>query len=465
MKTQAQKTPAAGTAAGPIPGTRTSEAYIRQIAGLAYFWAWPMVNVYNRFLTYQKLPGPGLAGGALPVAPPNQLCMLHDYITPDERAVACPNQDVVYGQMVLDLDADSVVIQVPDFGDRFYVYQIVDQRTDGFGEIGKMYGTKPGFYMFAGSKWDGKTPKGINAVFQCPTRHGMVIPRAFMNNTDDDRKAIQPVINQIAAYPLSQFDGKMKITNWVDAQVFPAGDSGSGEVKWVKPELLFSQLGDVLDAVPPLPGEEGLYQQFRALLDLAKADVKVKAILDDVAVSAENDVVGPLLQFRNYGVPLPANWTTQNNGAQFGTDYYTRTAVAKSNILVNKPTETKYFYQDLDADGNRLNGKNNYTFTLAKGQAPPVNGFWSLTLYNEHHFFHPNDLKRYSLGTKNHDSVKANSDGSVTLYIGANSPGADKESNWLTAPDGDFSLYVRSYWPKKEILDGKWTPPAVEKQK
>src|SRR5215468_2314372 len=109
MKTQLAA--AASTVAGPMPGTRTSEAYIRQIGGLAYFWAWPMVNVYNRFLTYQKLPGPGLAGGALPVAPPNQLGMLHDYITPEERAVACPNQDVVYGQSVLVLDREPVVIQ------------------------------------------------------------------------------------------------------------------------------------------------------------------------------------------------------------------------------------------------------------------------------------------------------------------------------------------------------------------
>jgi hypothetical protein len=100
--------------------------------------------------------------------------------------------------------------------------------------------------------------------------------------------------------------------------------------------------------------------------------------------------------------------------------------------------------------------------TFPKGQLPPVKGFWSLTLYNEHHFFHPNDLKRYSLGTKN-KTLKPNGDGSLTLYVQAGPPEEGKRTNWLPAPKGDFSLYVRCYWPEDAITDGKWTPPAVTK--
>jgi hypothetical protein len=164
---------------------------------------------------------------------------------------------------------------------------------------------------------------------------------------------------------------------------------------------------------------------------------------------------------RNYGLPLPHNWTTIINGAEFGTDYYTRTAVAKSNILVNKPNETRYFYQDLDAAGQRLRGDRNYRVTFAKDQLPPVRGFWSMTLYNEHHFFHPNDLKRYSLGTKNNKTLQRGADGSLTLYVGATPPPGDLQSNWLPAPSGEFSLYVCSYWPEVAISEGRWTPPAV----
>jgi hypothetical protein len=117
---------------------------------------------------------------------------------------------------------------------------------------------------------------------------------------------------------------------------------------------------------------------------------------------------------------------------------------------------------DNDSAGSQLNGQNAYAITFAKGQTPPVKGFWSLTLYNDVHLFNPNRLGRYSLGTKN-KTLKYNPDGSLTLYASAKSPGADKESNWLPAPSGTFSLYIRAYWPDKAILDGTWTPPTIEK--
>jgi hypothetical protein len=155
-------------------------------------------------------------------------------------------------------------------------------------------------------------------------------------------------------------------------------------------------------------------------------------------------------------------WNSTVNGAAFGTDYLNRTATAKSNMFENSPAETKYIYTDDDSEGKQLNGSNTYEITFTKGQVPPVKGFWSLTLYNEEHFFHPNPLKRYSLGTKNRN-LKYNQDGSLTLYAGAKSPGADKENNWLPAPEGHFSLYIRAYWADQAILDGQWKPPVIEK--
>jgi hypothetical protein len=126
----------------------------------------------------------------------------------------------------------------------------------------------------------------------------------------------------------------------------------------------------------------------------------------------------------------------------------------------NAPEETRYIYTDFDSDGKRLNGVNEYTVTFAKDATPPVNGFWSMTLYNSEHLFEPNKLNRFSLGTKS-KSMAYNSDGSLTLYFQSASPGVDKESNWVPAPTGDFSLYIRAYWPKSEILDGTWLPPVI----
>jgi hypothetical protein len=449
---------------GPVPGTRLSEGYVALMARSIYFWGWPMMNLHSRKVTFAKLPGQGYLGGILPVAPPNYLTMLTDYVDPNERAVACPNQDVVYGLSVLDFSKEPVVVQVPDFKDRFWVYQVVDQRTDSFAQFGKMYGTKPGFYLLTGPGWKGTTPSGIAGVFHATTEVGAVIPRVFKESTAEDTQAVQPMVAQIAMYPLSKFTGQMQTTEWAKLPKFPSPGGGSAETKWVDPNTFFDELGDVLNEVPPLPGEESMYADIHRILDAAQKDPKLKAALVAGANDADKNIVTPLFQFHNYGLPLPNNWTTQKNGAAFGTDYYTRTAVAKSNIFVNAQNETKYFYQDLDSASGRLNGAHSYTVTFPSGQLPPVKGFWSLTMYNEHHFFEPNKLVRYSLGTKNKDLQKG-ADGSLTIYVSSTPPSADKMSNWLPSPKGDFSLYIRSYWPEDAILNGSWTPPAVLKVK
>ncbi|KAF0811985.1 hypothetical protein IGB42_03527 [Andreprevotia sp. IGB-42] len=341
---------------------------------------------------------------------------------------------------------------------------MVDIRSDSFADLGKMYGTKPGFYLLVGPDWQGKVPKGISKVFRASTNTGFVIPRVFQNDSATDKAAVQSVLAGVDMYPLSQYTGKAKQVDWAGIKHFPAQASADGgETRWVDPNKFFDELPAVLKDARPLPGEAARYAQVLAVLAAAKQDPALKAAMVDEATKAESELVSPLLQFRNYGLQLPSHWSTVSNGAQFGTDYFTRTAVAKSNIFVNKQNETKYFYQDLDAAGARLNGAGRYTLTFARGQLPPVRGFWSVTLYSAEHFFAPNDLKRYSIGTKN-KALKPNADGSLTIYVQPDSPGADKESNWLPAPQGDdFSLYIRAYWPEAAAGDGRWTPPAVLK--
>ncbi|RAI69477.1 hypothetical protein DOZ80_15155 [Pseudomonas fluorescens] len=449
---------------GPVAGTKVTEPYVRMLAREAYFWAWPMANIFNRRQAFKDLPGPGLMGDIVPVAPINRLSMLSDYIDPAQRLVACPNQDVVYGAGSIALDLEPVVLQVPDFDGRFWVYQVVDLRSDSFAELGKMYNTQPGFYLLVGPDWNGKVPPGITRVYRSRTNTGFVIPRVFQDDTAADRLAVQPALSGIDMYPLSQYDGKIKKRDWKKQPKFPAqAADGNAETRWVVPEKFFDELPALLKDAKPLPGEEVRYAQMAVLGAIAKADPQLRAAMIDEAKKADSEVIDPLLQFRNFGLQLPDHWSTVSNGAAFGTDYFSRTAVARSNIFVNRQKETKYFYQDLDENGLRLNGRYDYSVTFAKRNLPPVRGFWSLTLYNEHHFFAPNDLKRYSIGTKN-KSLQTNPDGSLTLYVQSESPGKDKESNWLPSPrDAGFSLYIRAYWPESDALDGQWTPPAVVK--
>ena len=450
----------AGDVAVAAMGVIMHDEYVKAVGRMAYLWAWPMVNMINRRFAITKAPEPGRLNGVLPCAPRGQLAMLFDYIDPGQNFIACPNQDVVYGLGFFALDEEPVIAQVPDFGDRFWVYSLYDARTDQFAEIGKPYQTPPGFYLLVGPNWKGDTPSGVTGIVRSPTSLASAIPRTFMDDTAEDRKAIQPVINQIVFYPLDDFDGTMKTKDWSKAPAIPGPKSEGGETKWVLPEKFFDQLGAVLDSVPPLPGEEALYSQFRLLLDSAAKDAAIKEVLGETAVDAERTIIEPFFEWKHNGRPAGNGWNRSTNNARWGVDYFNRAGTAKSNMFDNAPNETQYFYTDYDSSGGRLEGARNYEVTFTAGQEPPVNGFWSLTLYNEHHFFHPNRLKRYSLGTKN-KSLKRNRDGSLTLYCGAKSPGADRESNWLPAPEGHFSLYIRAYWGQQGILDGSWQPPPI----
>ena len=216
---------------------------------------------------------------------------------------------------------------------------------------------------------------------------------------------MRALIGGIDMYPLAEYDGTMKQRDWsrLPKLASPTGDGDAAETRWVFPEKFVDELPAVMRDAPPLPGESARYAEILSVIAAAQKDPALKKAMTDEAVKADADLVGPLLQFRNFGIPLPGYWTTVDNGAAFGTDYFTRTAVAKSNILVNKAAETKYFYQDLDSSGARLNGGNRYTVTFAKGQLPPVTGFWSLTMYNAAALLRENPINRYSIGTKNKD--------------------------------------------------------------
>jgi hypothetical protein len=460
---QVEPPKSAASIPGTPGGTVMTKEYVELVGRMAYVWGWPLVNNLNRASAVANLPEPGLMGGVLPVSPPGQVSMLTDYIQEKQRFVTCPNQDTVYGAGYQRLDSKPVIIQVPDFGDRFWTYQVCDARTDAFCNMGKQNGTKPGFYLLVGPNWKREKPAGVTDVFRSSTNLAVIFSRVFQSDAPEDKAAIQPLLNQIVVYPLSQFDGKMKTKDWKKSPTFQAPSSGSGETKWVIPDKFFDQLPQVMKEVPPLPGEESLYAMFQSVLDAAAKDPKIKETLTATAVAAEKDLISSLFQFHNNGRPVGNGWTSPPNGAAWGVDYLSRAASAKSNMYDNAPTTTRYIYTDFDSSSQQLNGAKKYTVTFKKDETPPVSGFWSLTLYNAEHLFSPNPLNRYSLGTKNAKTLKSNADGSLTLYVQSDSPGTNKESNWLPAPkDGDFSLYIRAYWPKKEVLDGSWKPPKVE---
>ena len=211
------ETPAAPTKpvveiAGTPSDTVMTPEYVATVARFAYIWGWPLVNNLNRSLAVEKLPGPGRIGDVIPAAPPGSVSMLTDYISYKEQFVTCPNQDTVYGAGYQHVDSQPVVIQVPDFGDRFFTYQIADARTDSFGGIGKRSWDKTGFLFTRGPNLDRQGTRwhyGRHSLTDRPCRH---LSARFSDDTAEDRAAIQPLLNQVMVYPLKDFDGKMKTT-------------------------------------------------------------------------------------------------------------------------------------------------------------------------------------------------------------------------------------------------------------
>jgi len=181
--------------------------------------------------------------------------------------------------------------------------------------------------------------------------------------------------------------------------------------------------------------------------------------------NADRNVVAPLFHFRNVGASLPTGWTTLLNGGEFGTDYLTRTAVAKSSVFVNRRRETAYYFLDVDAEGQPLEGGREYRLTFPRGSLPPARGFWSLTVYDERHALPEEAKGRHSLGSRT-QGLDYGPDGSLTITIGpADAAGtassAPTNDNRLATPARSFSLYLRLYWPEASVVEGAWSPPAL----
>ena len=220
----AQQVPSPTTAAevpGPAPGTAMTKAYVQTVGRMAYVWGWSLVNMANRLAAFSKAPEPGLLGG---VAGRLQRASDADRVYQHQVSASSParTRTLCTGPVSSRWTRSSIVFQVPDFGDRFWVYALYDARTDEFSKIGKQYGTKPGFYLIVGPNWTGRQPAGITAVVRSSTKVVFAIPRIFMDDTAEDHAAIQPVLSQINFYPLSDFDGKMKTTDWSKLPHFPA---------------------------------------------------------------------------------------------------------------------------------------------------------------------------------------------------------------------------------------------------
>ncbi|WP_426282222.1 DUF1254 domain-containing protein [Lysobacter soli] len=435
-----------------------SPAEARAIAAEAYVYGVPLVDQYKTMYAFSvDRNNPQYKG------PFNSILNIARVFTPDDTAFVTPNSDTPYSFIGLDLRAEPVVLAVPKMEkDRYFVFQLMDLYTFNFDYIGsRVTGNDGGTFLIAGPRWQGETPKGITKVIRSETDLASVVGRTQLFNPADldNVKKIQ------AAYkvqPLSAYLGTPP-------------PPPAREVQWIKPippgqdrdsPDFFNQLAFLLQfAQPPHPSEAALRKRFAKIgivpgqpFDSSRLPPEIKTALMDGMVDGQKQIDAKRASLAGRTDALFGDRAFLKN------DYVARATGTQVGIGANSREEALYPILDKDADGQPLDGsKGKYTLHFAPGQLPPVNAFWSYTMYDlPKQLLVRNPIDRYLINSPMLPSLKEDSDGGLTLYIQAESPGKDKESNWLPAPNGPFVVFARYYWPKQELLDGKWqTPPVV----
>jgi len=402
-------------------------------------------------------------------APFNQIKNEPNVFTYKDTAVVTPNSDTPYSMLWLDLRAEPIVLSVPAVDPkRYYAVMLCDGNTYNYGYIGsRATGSEAGDYLVVGPDWKGTTPPGIRKVFRSSTQFSLAVYRTQLFNPDD-LDGVKKVQGGYKAQPLSAYSKQPAITA-AAAIDFPKIDK-----ELVKTNF-FEYLDFALQFAPAQENEKEIRAQLAKIgvgpgktfnfKDLPiEQKLEVGLGMKEGEKKVEEAVAKVGKEFNGWRVSsLPGD------GAHYNGDWLKRAVAAKAGIYGNDGVEAMYPLTRVDGNGQTLDGsKNNYTLTFPAGQQPPVNAFWSLTMYDgKTQLLIENPINRYLINSPMLPGMKTNADGSLTLYFQNKSPGADKEANWLPAPNGPIYLVMRLYWPKTEapsILpagEGSWKPPAI----
>ncbi|MGM4915155.1 DUF1254 domain-containing protein [Rhizobium sp. 768_B6_N1_8] len=404
-------------------------------------------------------------------APFNEIKNLHHVATPEDTAVITPNSDTPYSVLWLDLRTEPMVVSVPAIErERYYSVMLIDGNTYNYGYIGtRATGSEPGDYLVVGPDWKGELPKGVKKVFQSTTPFTLAVIRTQLFNSDD-MPNVEKVQAGYQARPLSAFLKQPAPSAAPKVEFVPATTAG------IK-DNFFEYLDAALQFVP----ETGKDKAIRAKLARIGIGPGKTFVLKDLSLEHKAEILLGMKEGNDKVDKWLASGNKSINGWNVGSffgdeafyngDWLMRAGAAKGGIYGNDAVEAMYPYTRTDAAGEALDGsKHKYTITFPSGQLPPVNSFWSLTMYDgKSQLLVKNPINRYLINSPMLPGMNKNADGSLTLYIQKGSPGADKESNWLPAPDDKIYLVMRLYWPKTEapsILpagEGAWQPPGVKR--
>ena len=450
---------------GTLTFTSAAEADItpteaRAIAKEAYIYGFPMVDSYRiQHEYFVDRTSPQFKG------PRNQIVNVPRVYTPADTAIQTPNSDTPYSFVGMDLRAEPLVLTVPVIEkSRYFSVQLIDAYTFNFAYIGsRATGNDGGSFLVAGPHWKGEVPKGVTKVIRSETEFVFALYRTQLFNPGD----IDNVKKVQAGYKvqtLSAFLGT------------PAPKSAP-RIDFIKPLTpaeekrslkFFNILSFVLQFCPTDPSETELMARFAKIGVGAGKTMDASKLSPEMAKAIGEGIADAWGAFGGFVKEAEAGKVT--SGDIFGTreylknNYLYRMGAAVLGIYGNSKQEAMYPFYAVDEAKQKLTGASRYTLRFAPGQLPPVNAFWSLTMYElPKSLLVANPINRYLINSPMLPQLQRDADGGLTLFIQNESPGKDKEANWLPAPKGPFSVYMRLYWPKEEALEGKWTAPPMKR--
>jgi hypothetical protein len=431
----------------------------KQIAEEAYIFAFSMLENYKTM--YIQAVNENLPSFQ---APFNHFFHMRQLLGPEFTEVVGPNNDTLYSMAWLDLGTEPIVLGLPDFPDeRYYVIQIVDMYTFNVEYIGaRTTGYQAAKYLFAGPGWDGSVPQGIDAVRRTEGRYLFLLGRTAVAGAADV-PAVDALQDQFTLTHLSAYLGQPAPEPALAVDFPPYDSQKAASIEFI------DYFNFLLGQLEPGPDEGPLLEKWAKIgvhpgevFDSAALSPDIRAaVAEGVAAAHEKIEAESLRVGRNVN-----NWTLIGEGfgyrSMVGGKDLLRAAANMVGIYGNNPEEAYNFSAAKDREGEPLDAsKHNYVIHFET--PPPVKAFWSVTMYKlPTPLFIANPIKRYSIGDRT-PGFMPNEDGSVTIYLQNESPGPDKESNWLPAPDGPFALALRIYWPGQKVLDGEWVPSGIKK--
>ena len=432
----------------------------REIAKEAYVYGFPMVDSYRiQYSYFVDKNNPEYKGEW------NQVHNTARVSTPADTALQTPNSDTPYSFLGADLRAEPLVLTVPPIEDgRYFSLQFIDAYTYNFAYVGtRTTGNGGGTFLLAGPGWKGDKPAGVEDVIRSDTDLVFVLYRTQLFSPDD-----LPNVTKIQAgyqaQPLSAFLNQPAPPSPPADWIAPL----TAEQQKTSPEF-FEILNYTMRFAPSLPSEKDLRDRFATLGIAADGSFNADKLTPEIRKAVEAgmaDAWAELATFKKDKVDTGQVTSGQVFGTreQLNGNYLYRMAGAVLGIYGNSSSEAMYPVLSTDSDGAPLTGADNYTLTFAPGQLPPVNAFWSVTMYKlPESLLVANPINRYLINSPMLPDLVKNPDGSLTIYVQNTSPGPEKEANWLPSPDGPFTLYMRLYSPKPEALDGNWQAPRPVK--